>query len=1079
MHTPASDRATAIFFALAQIPPDQRGPQLDERCGGDIALREEVERLLHGLEKTDTLISPLTPPVGADDVSQPAGAEVGGFVIVRQIGAGGTGVVHLAHQRHPPRVVALKILRREFVASAVQRRFEIEAELLGHLHHPGIAQVYAAHPGDAATPPFIAMELVNGPPLTEFAEARGLSARERVELLARVCDAVQHAHHRGIIHRDLKPGNILVNDDGQPKVLDFGVARRMDGSVASPTIATETGQLVGTLAYMSPEQVRAVPEAIDTRTDVHALGVILFRLLAGRLPFGHDDPALPELARRIVQDDAPRLSTIVPSLRGDLDVIVARALAKEKDRRYASAEGMAADLRRYLAGQPISASADSAWYVLRRQVGRYRLALALSAATLVAVSAIAVYALVQRSRAELQLATSTIERGRLLNLNGNQPVAEELVWRELFRRPGSHHARWTLWDIYSREPSLWTQIGHAAGTDHVRFSPDGRLLVTSGRVDGTLRLVDAESGRVVRTMSSTAGIVTRRIFFAEDGRTIVSGHDDGSLRIWEAATGALRREFPKAIPRLSDFAIAGTGNRVIATAAGAVGVWSLDTGQRIDDLSGLLKAAFVVTASPDGSVTFIGADDGSVTAVNLEKRSVIWRSTRHVGQVSSLAVAPDGDLLVSGGADTNVNFWKTDSGEHVRTVATNNGRVRNLAFDSTGTKLAAAGYWRTRMWDVNDPSRPLQDLGASEGIDDLHFRPDGRMLATCNAATGLLRVWDLAADSRTDRWQPHRGAVTGLDIAGNGTTVVSAELEGLVSFRNGPDQASLTTAGTATAPARAYAFALSRDSRWIAITGTIGATGVWDMHDRRRIADLPALRSRAVVFTSDDRRLIVGQTNGALKIWDWSAGSATNPREHKTPDNEVTAIASHGQRVFVGHANHFVTVRDIASNQEIRRFESASTPFALEVSPDGRLLAAGTWLGAVDIWEIDSGRKIADLKGQTALVGGVDFSPDGTLLAVASRDGSTRLWDVAAGQFLATVASRAPGAERVRFFPDGRKLAIGYEDGEIEIRDLEYFFRHAAGSAEYQLRLFKDAGESFSRAGEVLAWSNGMLRKSQ
>ena len=353
------------------------------------------------------------------------------------------------------------------------------------------------------------MELVNGPPVTEFADSHKLRVNDRVELTARIADAVQHAHQRGIIHRDLKPGNILVAEDGQPKILDFGVARRLE-QVSPATIATETGQLVGTLAYMSPEQIQAIPDGIDTRTDIHALGVILFRLLTGRLPFSHDDPPLPELARRIAQDDATRIGAIDPSLRGDLEIIVARALAKEKERRYSSAASFANDLRRFLAGQPISASSDSAWYVVRRQMRRYRLAFAFSAATLVIVSALAVYAFRQRSllndsnqRLEAQLATSMIERGRLLSQNGNQPVAEELVWRELFRRPDSRHAQWTLWELYSREPSAWVRIEHATGTQTVRFSPDSRWLLTSARLEYAINVLDAETGNRVHTLTVT------------------------------------------------------------------------------------------------------------------------------------------------------------------------------------------------------------------------------------------------------------------------------------------------------------------------------------------------------------------------------------------------------------------------------------------------------------------------------------------------------------------------------------------------------------------------------------------------
>lgn len=222
-----------------------------------------------------------------------AGTVIAGFDIVQPIGSGGAGVVYLAHQRHPPRIVALKVLRQEFVASRVQRRFELEAELLGPLHHPGVAQIYAAHPGDQSTPSFIAMELVDGPPVTEYAEHHGLSIADRVDLIAKVGDAVEHAHQRGIIHRDLKPGNILADAMGQPNVVDFGVARTSASEVSA--VETEVGPLLGTLASMSPEQVAATPDAIDTRTDIHALGVILFRLLAGRLPFAHDDPRVAQL----------------------------------------------------------------------------------------------------------------------------------------------------------------------------------------------------------------------------------------------------------------------------------------------------------------------------------------------------------------------------------------------------------------------------------------------------------------------------------------------------------------------------------------------------------------------------------------------------------------------------------------------------------------------------------------------------------------------------------------------------------------------------------------------------------------
>jgi WD40 repeat protein/predicted Ser/Thr protein kinase len=1079
----AGDRAAGIFLALSSVPEAERANELRKRCGGNEALRQEVERLLGGLDRPDSSLDApdLLRSRPAGDAAHAAGTAVGEFVIIRQIGSGGAGVVYLAHQKHPPRVVALKMLRHELVASVVQRRFEIEAELLGHLHHPGIAQIYVAHPGDATTPPFIAMELVNGPPLTEYSAERALPVRDRVELVARVCDAVQHAHQRGIIHRDLKPGNILVNEEGQPKVLDFGVARATGAQVSLTTIETQAGQLVGTLAYMSPEQVESAPDAIDTRTDIYALGVILFRLLTGRLPFAHDDPPLPELARRIARDNPPRLGALDPSLRGDLEIIASRALAKEKERRYASAASLAADLRRYLTGQPISASADSAWYLVRRQVGRYRLALALSAAAGVALAALAGYAIFQRARADRmnvdlqnELTTSTIERGRLLSVTGNMRIAEELVWRELFRAPESRLAQWALSDIYAREPSLWSQGPHEAGTLTVQFSPDTRRLLTTGQVDGLLRVLDVASGQVVRTFTGTPKVGTRRAFFAPDGSTIIAGGMDGTLHVWDAASGEKRREFRKVAASIEDIAIAGGGaHAVTAAAGGALQAWSLATGELVTDFSQLATRSSVVAADPAGTLVVAGNYEGTLTAVDVGKRVRRWQVRAHDKQVVSIAVDPKARVVASGGTDGLVRLWDAATGEQLRTIPTENGSVRNLAFDGTGRHLAAAGQWRTKLWDLEDPAQPARSFGSAEGMTDVDVSADQRLVATCHGASGLVRLWDLTADARTDHWAGHKEAVTGLAVGGGGRSVFSTSVDGTVSMwqPGRAERASLLRAG-----ARVSGLAISGDDRWLVSVGHPGTAAAWTVADGRLAADIPeAASSRAVVFADADRRLIVGESTGTLRFWNWVNGTARDPASVRSHNSEVLALASHGPRLFVAHRETLVIVRELASGREIRRLQPSASPFSLAVSPNGRLLAAGTWPGIVDVWDVDTGRKLHEVKGATALVTALDFSADGSLLVLSSRDGATRLWDVLSGQWLATVASRKPGAERVRFFPDGRRILIGYEDGEVEIRDLSYFFRYAAGHAAYRLRLFRDAGESFPRSDDVISWSRRIL----
>jgi eukaryotic-like serine/threonine-protein kinase len=314
---------------------------------------------------------PALPRASSRD-EPPLPSAIGHYSILRLLGEGGMGAVYEAEQNHPRRSVALKVIRAAWASPELLRRFEQEAQALGRLHHPGIAQIYEAGSADAGfgVQPFFAMELIHGEPLVRYADEHKLNTRQRLELMIQVCDAVQHAHQRGIIHRDLKPGNILVDESGQPKILDFGLARATD-SDAQATRQTDIGQLLGTLAYMSPEQVLADPLALDTRSDVYALGVILYELLAGKLPYTLSRQ-LHEAVRTIQETDGAPLSTINRTYRGDIETIVAKALEKDKNRRYGSAAALAGDIRRYLDDQPITAKPASASYQLQKFARRHK-----------------------------------------------------------------------------------------------------------------------------------------------------------------------------------------------------------------------------------------------------------------------------------------------------------------------------------------------------------------------------------------------------------------------------------------------------------------------------------------------------------------------------------------------------------------------------------------------------------------------------------------------------------------------------------------------------------------------------------
>jgi non-specific serine/threonine protein kinase/serine/threonine-protein kinase len=262
------------------------------------------------------------------------------------------GVVYAAQQDRPRRTVAIKVLRRGFRHPETLKRFEREAEVLGRLQHPGIANVFAFHRGDGRVPAHLVMELVNGPPITEYVQAHALAPAARIELVIAVCQAVQHAHERGIIHRDLKPANVLVSETGLPKVLDFGIARATGLGIHS-TSHTAHGQLIGTLAYMSPERLLGGVE-VDHRGDVYALGVMFYRLMAGRLPFDVGGLPLLDAAQRILYSDVAPLGSIDSSFVGPIEQVAARAMARDPGRRYQSAAALAADLRACLEGRFLS-----------------------------------------------------------------------------------------------------------------------------------------------------------------------------------------------------------------------------------------------------------------------------------------------------------------------------------------------------------------------------------------------------------------------------------------------------------------------------------------------------------------------------------------------------------------------------------------------------------------------------------------------------------------------------------------------------------------------------------------------------
>ncbi len=379
-----SRKAQDIAARAMHLLGSERTSFIEESCAGDSDLHTSVERLIALQDSVTIAGDARRPSTPAPDPNQHDDATwIGSYRVIERLGAGAMGVVYLAEQQRPRRLVALKVIRPDVISEDLIRRFELEADALARLKHQGIAQVYQSGVArlEDVDCPYFAMELVKGASLDQY--AKDLDRQAKARLLVLVCEAVAHAHHRGIVHRDLKPANILVDEDGRPKVLDFGVARGIDADGDD-----EPADLAGTIAYMSPEQLSVDPD-IDIRSDVFALGVIMYELFAGERPYRVSGMRLEE-ARTVVFDSRPKaLREIDDSLKGDLNAIAARAIAFDREQRYESAGALAEDLRRWLNTRPVLARQQTSAYVLSRYAQRHRgFVAAVAAAGLLLIAAV-------------------------------------------------------------------------------------------------------------------------------------------------------------------------------------------------------------------------------------------------------------------------------------------------------------------------------------------------------------------------------------------------------------------------------------------------------------------------------------------------------------------------------------------------------------------------------------------------------------------------------------------------------------------------------------------------------------------
>jgi WD40 repeat protein len=1017
-----------------------------------------------------------------DDVEHPPAIELESrgarYVVMGEFARGGLGRILTAHDDVLNRPVAIKELLSAGQTNTHQQRFEREAAITARLQHPAIVPVYDA--GSAANGrPFYVMKLLgDGRTLKQVvAEAADLDARlALLPNVIAVADAIAYAHSLGIVHRDIKPSNVLLGPFGETVVIDWGLAKDLAESDAADTSVsslyrlpaadlTATGSVLGTPCYMAPEQARG--EAVGKSADVYALGALVYHVLAGAPPFAGAEPI--EVVRQLASGVGPLPLDTRSGVPDDLVAIVNKAMQQDPRRRYAGAEALAEDLKRFQTGQLVRAHQYSSGALIRRWVKRNKLVSAVTALFLV-VLAVTTAVSIRRIRNERSVAIA--ERNRLIlaqaksALDADPTLAVE--WLKTYPPDGAEWDRVQILAADAQSRGVARHLLPVTSREMALFPDSKRLIVGGSGPEASVW--DFVNGVRLRTRTFNSSVSAVRV--SPDGETVAVTDRGGEVFAWNPRNDELRRlgTHTGAAFRV-DFSR--TGERLASSSRDTVAVWNVATGRQ----EAALPSPESITAlrmAPDDDTVAFGTRNGTLELWR-PASGELRRLTGHVGALNELAFSPDGREILTGGNDHTVRLWDRATGRG-RILGAHDALVRQIAFSPVGTMAVSGGMdHQVRVWDRDGGARLF--AGHTDVVSGVAFSPDARTIASCGKDR-TVRLWDVA----TGEDRVLRGANSDLgdvEFSRDGAMLVSDTFDSQTRVWSVSDSPG-TIVGRHGLGARYVV--VSPDNRWVASADTEKFARVWDVATGQE-QPLPGAEWTAMelpaspAFSADSRWLVAGGESRA-RVWDLTTGrtqqlvleSGSPTRMLPSADGALVVIVSTdgklrvwspatgeqyllssdgAQPIDIGFA-YDGTLLSLGSDRQIRRWDLRTwrnrslgrlldEPLGFALTRDHRRLATADARGHIQLWDLASS-EVRTLDASSSQrpqrLYKLRFSSDGHELAASSDDTTIRVWNLVGGESR-TFHSHDKLVRTIAFSPDGRWLATGSEDRTIHIRDLQ------------------------------------------